>query len=273
MPWARVVLYGATAAGILLGVQSALGSPPPVEWAVSFVFIYLGILAAGSMSPRLEMFGDVLWRVKNAEGSIALTFDDGPDPQTTPRVLDILKSRGARATFFVIGRKAEQHPELLQRMLSEGHSIGLHSYTHYRAYAFLPPKEIVADIERCQLALERAVGCRSVWFRPPVGQTSPRTAKGTQLAEVEVVGWSVRARDGLKGAQTAEVLERVRRGLAPGAIVLLHDAWERGDRPEPPAGVTALEGILDECEKRGLRPVTVEELIARMPLAEAPVET
>lgn len=275
MPWGRLVLYGSTAVAIVVGVRSAWGSPPPLGWAVGFALVYLGILALGSMVPRLEMYGDVLWRVKEADAHVALTFDDGPDPHSTPLVLETLRRHGARATFFVLGKKAEMHPELLQCMMEEGHAIGIHSYSHQRAYAFLPPKEVLADIEKCQKILENAVGRRSVWFRPPVGQTSPRTIKGAKLAGVEIVGWSVKGRDGLRSTSTDEVVKRVGRGLCDGAIVLLHDAWEKGagDESPPPAGVDALESLLRECQSRRLSPVTVEELVARIPLEPSRAET
>src|SRR5687768_5518441 len=101
-----------------MALVAAAGGPVLPVWALLLIgALYLGILAWGSLAPRLEMYGDVLWRVPEAEGKVALTFDDGPSPLTTPLVLDVLKQRGARATFFVLGSRAEAHPELLARMV------------------------------------------------------------------------------------------------------------------------------------------------------------
>src|SRR5690606_17793523 len=129
-------------------------------------------------------------------GLVALTFDDGPDPRTTPRILDLLERRGQRATFFVIGQKAEAHPELLRRIHAGGHLLALHGYIHRWFYAFLTPTTVQQDIQRTQDAVEAATGTRPVLFRPPVGQASPRTVAGARRAGVAIVGWSTRTGDG-----------------------------------------------------------------------------
>ena len=224
------------------------------------------------MNLSWEMFGDAVCEVPHARGAVALTFDDGPDPVSTPLVLSLLKQADARATFFVVGKKVEKHPQIVAQILAEGHSLGIHSYSHHRLYAFLPPSEVERDIERTRDEIARACGLRPLLFRPPVGQMSPRTAAGVKRAQVETVGWSVRARDGLASAQVAPCLARVVGGLRAGAIVLLHDAWE--SRPvtpgasndalsDCPAGVRALREILKTCQERGLQAVTVEELLSQ----------
>ncbi len=259
MPLGRVFFWLVSLAALALGVRSALGSPPPLGVAVAGMLAYLSLILVATLVPRLEVFGDVLWRVPNASGRVALTFDDGPNPETTPRVLDLLRERRQRATFFVIGRKAEAHPELLRKMADEGHAIGVHGFDHDRLYSFWRPALVTADIERCISIVARATGRRPELFRPPIGQASPRTFAGAKKAGVEVVGWSVRGRDGLAGARAERVSERVERGLRAGAIVLLHDAAERDDYR--PASLEALPRILEALEERGLRSVTVGELV------------
>jgi peptidoglycan/xylan/chitin deacetylase (PgdA/CDA1 family) len=164
-----------------------------------------------------------------------------------------------------------RHPEVLREIVDAGHTLGVHSYDHPRMYSLLPPRAVRADIERTRDQIEEAVGIRPVWFRPPVGQMSPRTARGVDLAEAVVVGWNVRALDGLKRTEPKKAKQRVLRGIASGAIVLLHDAWERDEiLPKEqdqaleacPAGVRALSEILTECQARDLVPVTLEDLIA-----------
>lgn len=261
----------------MLGAFSLLMQPLPLWIPTTLGITYLILLGVGALNMRLEMFGPALLRGPTNRPQIALTFDDGPDPVSTPLVLSLLKSKGAKATFFVIGKKATRYPELLREILRGGHSLGLHGFDHNRLYALLPPHAVKRDIERCQDTLKIATGMRALWFRPPIGQLSPRTAKGIQLAGVEAVGYSARARDGAPGAQVQSCLDRVQKTLAPGAIVLLHDAWERREVPpltalDPeadlssiealPVGVRLLPQLLEACAARGLACVTLEELVA-----------
>jgi peptidoglycan/xylan/chitin deacetylase (PgdA/CDA1 family) len=273
----RSLLIVFTLAIFLLGAFSLLVQPLPVWIPTTLGVTYLILLGVGALNMRLEMFGPALRHGPTDRPQIALTFDDGPDPVSTPLVLSLLKSKGAKATFFVIGKKAALYPELLRQILREGHSLGLHGFDHNRLYALLPPHTVERDIERCQDALKVATGLRSLWFRPPIGQLSPRTAKGIELAGVEAVAYSARARDGAPGAKVQPCLERVKKTLAPGAIVLLHDAWERKEVPplaalgpdvdpsnieELPVGVRLLPHLLEVCAARGLACVTLEELVA-----------
>ncbi len=265
MSTGRWLLYSSSALIVVMALIAALGGPIAPLWLLGVVgFFYVGILAWGSLDPSLEMYGDVLWRAPEAGARVALTFDDGPDPMTTPLVLDALRAAGAKATFFVLGQRAEAHPELMQRIADEGHGIGLHSYDHNRLYAFLTPAAVAADIGRCQSIVELTTGLRPIWFRPPVGQLSPRTMAGVRRADAVVTGWSTRGRDGLVTTDADQVFRRVAPALRPGAIVLLHDAWERPDGAPAsgPAGIAALPRLLEEIDRRRLQAVTLDELMA-----------
>lgn len=246
-----------------MAVVASLGGPVlSVPTLVALLVLYLGLLFVGALVPGWEMYGSVLSRGPRDRPWVALTFDDGPDPATTPRVLEALEAHRARATFFVIGEKAALYPELIRRMVAEGHSLGLHGFSHYRGYAFLTPRDVLEDIERSRNIVAGICGMRPLWFRPPIAQASPRTFAGVRLAQAEYVGYSVRPRDGRVSRTAGEVFEHVRSGLEPGAIVLLHDAWEKpGHSAEAPAGVRALPEILQELKRRGLRAVTLDELI------------
>lgn len=259
----RILLGATLTAAFAITMRAALGAPPPVWVALLCVFLLLGVLGLGALWLRLEMYGPVLWRGPDDGGTVALTFDDGPVPGSTTLVLDCLAERGVRATFFVIGERAKEHPALIARMVREGHTVGLHGMQHHRGYAFLSPASVAADLEAAQSAVGAAGAPPSLWFRPPIGQASPRTFAGVRRAGLEVVSWTFRARDGLRTTQSRALLARLERDLAPGAIVLLHDAWERpGPEGEPPPlGVRVLPEILDLCARRGLRPVTLDELI------------
>lgn len=254
-----VVLLGAFA----LTAQALFGAPPPIGAAVAMLLALLGTLLLGALVPGLEMYEPMLCRGSGRERLVALTFDDGPSPASTPLVLDVLRERGARATFFVIGRRALEQPELIARMVREGHVVGLHGMDHHRGYAFLSPRAVEQDIRDCARAVMTAGAPQPLWFRPPIGQASSRTFAGARRAGVELVAWSFRGRDGLRSTDGDPFLGRLDRALVPGAIVLLHDAWERPQAADevPPLGARLLPQILELCTKKGLEPVTLDELV------------
>lgn len=259
MPIARAVLWLASCAAVALLLRSLFIEPVPL-WVAGVAFlVYALISTLGVIIPQWEMYADVIAAAAPNSQSVALTFDDGPNPQTTPKVLDVLAERGHKATFFVVGRKARLFPELIQRIAAEGHALGLHGYQHDRLFSLKPPSYVEQDIRRTQDAIEAACGQRPVLFRPPIGYVMPRTAAGAKRAGVVIVVWSARGVDGLGAADPKRVASRIKRGLKAGAIVLLHDAAERDDFV--PASIAALPEILDEITRLGLQTRTVPELI------------
>jgi peptidoglycan-N-acetylglucosamine deacetylase len=259
VPPARIALWVLSIGGLSLAARALLIGPIPLWVALTAFIAYLGVCVCGATVPRLQMFGDVTWHGDAMSGGVALTFDDGPNPLTTPRILALLAEANASATFFVLGEKVERHPEVLKDLVLAGHSVGVHGYEHDRLYAFKSPGAVARDIERAQNIIERTAGVRTHWFRPPVGQVSPRTAEGAKRAGVEIVGWSVRGFDGFRRADPERVALRIERGLEAGAIVLLHDAAERDDFT--PASVEALPKVLESIARKGLRVVPLQTLI------------
>ena len=260
MPVARVFLWVTTIGALTFALRSIAVGVPPWWLALAVMFTYLTICGFGIIYPRSEMFADVVERGEPGRALVGLTFDDGPDPTTTPTILRALSDRGYRATFFVIGRKAEQFPELIHAIVAAGHELGIHGYAHDRLTAWRTPQRIAADIRKAQDVLLGLVGQRVFWYRPPVGHVSPRTAAAVRKADVELVAWSIRCLDGLKGSNPTRVANRVRRKLHDGAIIMLHDASERSNFV--PAGVTAIDAVLDAIEARGFSSVTLSELLA-----------
>jgi peptidoglycan-N-acetylglucosamine deacetylase len=258
VPPARIVLWVASLAGLALLARTLLFDPPPLWLALSAMIGYVALATAGVLVPQLEMYGDVFWRAERGANAVALTFDDGPHPKTTRKVLEILARGGHRATFFVVGRKARQYPDVVREIHAAGHAIGLHGYVHDRLYSLKPPSYVVSDIERTQQAIEEACGVRPTLFRPPVGYVSSRTAVGARNAGVTLVAWSARGIDGFAGTSPERVVQRIEPRLKDGAIVLLHDAAEREDFV--PATLEALPAILNTISERGLKAVTVDEL-------------
>jgi peptidoglycan-N-acetylglucosamine deacetylase len=272
MPPGRIALWVASVGGLALLLRTLLIDPLPMWVAVSAFVAYAVLCTVGVLWPQLEMYGDVEWRGEPGAKAVALTFDDGPNPKTTRKVLQILARGGHKATFFVVGKKALEHADVLREIHAAGHEIGLHGHRHDRLYSLKTPKYVVADIARAQSAVEQSTGLRPTLFRPPVGYVSSRTAAGAKRAGVRTVAWSARGVDGLGFADPDRVYQRIERKLVDGAIVLLHDSAERDDFE--PASVEILPRLLEEIEERGLRTVTVSELLDGAPVgADAAVES
>lgn len=259
-PWARVG-FGAAVAGTLASLAAAaLGRDVP-WWALATVAaLLLASLAAGVFVMGSGLFARPILAVAPARAGqrVALTFDDGPDEKHTREVLDLLEARGHRGTFFVIGRRAERHATLLAEMVRRGHGLGNHSYTHAYTTPFRHPAALAADLARAQELMARA-GARVRFFRPPVGLLSPRVADAARRAHLQLVGWTATARDGRPSTTPARAAARLVAAARPGAILVLHDAVERGARA--PIAARALPLVLDALETRGLRSVPLDELI------------
>ena len=263
MPPARALLYAATAGVLLLAAHAALFRPPPLGWALAAMLGYVGLVVAGVLILRLRVFVDAIVRGPRGASGVVLTFDDGPDPVSTPRVLDALEQAGAKATFFVIAKKAEAHPDVVRAIVGRGHSLGLHSYAHDRLFSLRTERSVLADLEQGLDALARITGERPTLFRPPVGHTNPIIARAADKLDLTVVGWSVSGRDGTRHASSESVVARVRRGLRDGAIVLLHDAAERGSHE--PVAPSALGAILDAIHAERLDVVPLTDWLGQLP--------
>ena len=208
-------------------------------------------LVRGSASVRASWYLRMRCRARRAGRRVALTFDDGPDPQRTPAVLDLLARQGVRATFFVVGARAEAHPELVRRMVAEGHVVGNHSYTHSWRFPLRSLGRTMEELRRTGEVLHRITGRQPRLFRPPFGVTNPTIARAVRRLGLDPVGWSIRSLDTM-GQSPERVAARILRRLHPGAVILLHDRC---------AGSERLVGLLVEgLRSRGLEPVTLPEL-------------
>lgn len=175
-----------------------------------------------------RMFGPVRRGFSTSGRELWLTIDDGPDPRQTPAVLDVLGECGVRATFFVIGRNAREHPGLCRRMVEEGHSVQNHTETHAAGTFWAAmPRRARREILVCSGAVLEATGIRPRQFRAPVGMANPFVHLAAAEAGLPLIGWSASGHDGI-AHDPGCVIEKIRRSVRPGGIVLLHDSHLRG---------------------------------------------
>lgn len=264
MPLARIFLYVASVGAFALVARSAVLGPVPLWLAGVALAGYLTLILCGVLILRLGMFVDVITCGPPEGRGVALTFDDGPSPEHTPRILDLLDEAGVKATFFLIGHKVKAHPEVARAIVERGHAVGVHGFAHDRLFSILSPEAARLDIAHAIDAIADATGETPIFFRPPIGHTSPRVAKALEAFDLTVVGWSVRGLDGLAGARPERVARRIIPALRDGAIVLLHDAAERDNFT--PASLEALPRILAAMRNRDLEGVRLDAWLYPQPL-------
>jgi peptidoglycan/xylan/chitin deacetylase (PgdA/CDA1 family) len=227
--------------------------------AVTMLLATIGVLLIDAETPGAQAFGPVLARGRADQPVVALTFDDGPSPYTA-QVLDILARYQVKATFFVIGMNVEKYPDLVRRIVTEGHTIGNHTYSHPLLGPLESPGRFQHELDRADMAIQAATGVRPVLFRPPRGLRSPWMIHLALNKGYQVVMWSVSPDDWRRPSPaviTGRVLARVR----PGAIILLHDGLETLGNPHMQHTVDALPDIIEGLQARGYRLVTVPELM------------
>ncbi len=215
--------------------------------------LILSFLVYASYSIRSEIYLRSFCRKRTVEKIVALTFDDGPDPIQTPKVLQTLKEQQATACFFCIGRKIKGNEKLLQQIVTEGHLIGNHSFTHSGLFPLYRLSRMKKDLQTCQSELERVTSQPVTLFRPPFGVTNPTIAKAVRQLGYTSIGWDIRTLD-TQQPTPDKVLNRIRKGLKPGSIILLHDRI-------PDSG-QLVKQILDLLKEQGYTVVRLDELLA-----------
>lgn len=219
--------------------------------------------------PTVSFFLPVISRGPSSRSAVAMTFDDGPDPATTPGLLELLAAHGVRGTFFVTGERAARFPELVEAIISHGHAIGNHSYHHGNSALFRSPAAIRKEIEATQAVL-RASGVVSLAFRPPAGITTPRLRPALRDAGMFVVNFSCRALDG-GNRWIDRIAERILRRVKPGDIILLHDIAPQKGRPAAD-WLHQVAWVLKGLELRGFEVLPLSELIGRPVMLAAGVK-
>jgi peptidoglycan-N-acetylglucosamine deacetylase len=186
-------------------------------------FLFLAIIFLGVLIPRLSLFGNFICGRKNPQQRyVALTFDDGPDANSTPVLLDLLAKLNIKATFFCIGKNVAAHPELAARIVHEGHLLENHSYHHsYMTNCFTPAK-LQTELTQAQTIIQQATGITPQYFRPPMGFSNPHIFSAAKKAGLAVIGWNARGYD-TQTIDAQRIAARIMRRVKSGAIILLHD--------------------------------------------------
>ena len=220
-------------------------------------FAAAGAFAWGAFAPGSQIFGRTI-RFTGDARTLALTFDDGPNPGVTPGLLDLLERQDAKATFFLIGRYAAAEPALVREAAARGHVIGNHTQTHPNL-AFRSPAGIQRELEQCNEAIAAILGKQPFWMRPPFGARNPALNSIVgKCGGAGVVMWSKWAMD-WKPQPAAPVIRRLEK-VRGGDIVLLHDGDHRTERGDRQHTVDALKYWLPRWKDAGLRFVTLDGL-------------
>ena len=230
-----------------------------------------GLIAYAAFAPGSRLFGAAVQRTNSAQ-KLAITFDDGPNPALTPRLLDLLDRYGAHATFFVIGRFARECPDLLRETASRGHVICNHTYTHPNLF-WMSPAAIGDELKRCSEAIGEILGEPPQWFRPPYGVRNPWVVKTASTLGMRTVTWTLIPGDWTPQpaerliARMQPIANRTTRNLAspaspsPGEILCLHDGGHRALNADRTHTLKALEYWLPRWRDLGLQFVTMNEAV------------
>ncbi len=244
-------------------VGAALLWPGAWPLAAGAVLLNHATLAAAGLWPCSALLGPNIRRLPAAAAArfeIAITIDDGPDPEVTPAVLEVLAAAGVHATFFCIANRARAQPVLTRRIVAAGHSVQNHSLQHRHNFSLLGLRGFEREISAAQAALADITGVRPHCFRAPAGLRNPLLDPVLHRLNLHLVSWTRRGFD-TRNADPAAVLQRLKHGLAAGSILLLHDGHARRTAQGRPVLLDVLPALLQQCHAAGLRPVTLADAL------------
>jgi len=262
--WAGMPLVYGSAAVHLAAAAAALARPRLWPWTLGAVVLDHLLITAAGLWPRSDLLGPNWTRLpaqSAARGEIAITIDDGPDPEVTPRVLEVLAAFEARASFFCIGERVTRHPDLAREIVRRGHSVENHSQRHRRSFSLLGPWRMAAEIARAQECIAQVTGETPRFFRAPAGLRNPFLEPILERLKLQLVSWTRRGFDTVN-ADADDVYHRLSRSLVDGDILLLHDGHAARARAGTPAAGTpvildVLPRLLETLRRRQLQPVSL----------------
>jgi len=262
--WRLPLFVRATLVCHAAALLTALALP---QWALAAGLVVLAnqvLIVAATLWPRGRWLGPNVVRLPPAaagRGELALTIDDGPDPEVTPAVLDALDAAGVKATFFCIAERVAQHPALAREIVARGHDIQNHTVSHRHSFSLLGPRGYATELAEAQRIIESVTGRRPTCFRAPAGFRNPFLAPKLARLGLTLVSWTRRGFD-TREADPVRVLGRLTRGLAGGDILLLHDGHARRTPEGVPVILQVLPRLIERCHAAGLRPVRLCDALA-----------
>ena len=249
-------LHGVAAASLIVAADAW-------PWALGAVAANHGLLTVFGMWPRSTALGPNLTRLPDASCArreIAVTLDDGPDPEVTPRVLDLLGREGVRATFFCIAENVVRHPEVCREIVRRGHSVENHSRFHPFSFPMLGIGGLREEISAAQREIASVTGRAPRFFRPPAGLRSPLLDPVLHQLGLTLVSWTRRGFD-TQRRDPRRVAGSLTAQLAPGDILLLHDGNSARDPRGEPVVLGALSAVIERSRAAGLAPVTLAQAV------------
>jgi len=221
-------------------------------WLVLPGVVYLALIIYGSAIIQANFFAHAYCYAEVSEKEIALSFDDGPNREYTPKVLSLLAQYNTPATFFVIGKNIQGNEDILKQIGAEGHSIGNHSYTHSFFVDFKSLRGFKNELNQTAETVFKIIGKRLKLFRPPYGVTTPNLARASNALNYSIIGWSIRLFD-TTADTSQEITRRVQTQIKPGAIILFHDTSDKT--------IEVLKQTLDYAKENGFKIVSIEQLL------------
>jgi peptidoglycan/xylan/chitin deacetylase (PgdA/CDA1 family) len=261
--WTPSPLLYASAAVHLAAAAAVVTRPYAWPWALGAVVAnHVGLAAAG-LWPRSQLLGPNLIRLPahiGESGGVAITIDDGPDPDVTPQVLSQLAQHRALATFFCVGERVERYADLAREIVGRGHSVENHSQRHRHNFSLMGPGGMSAEISRAQDSIQRATGERPRFFRAPAGLRNPFLDPVLTRLQLRLASWTRRGFDTVNSNADA-VYRRLATPLRGGDILLLHDGNAARCRSGKPVVLEVLPRLLDAVAALQLRTVTLRSAI------------
>jgi peptidoglycan/xylan/chitin deacetylase (PgdA/CDA1 family) len=251
-------------AAVHLGAAAAmLTYPGDWPWAIGAVAANHGVLAAAGLWPRSRLLGPNWIRLpaqSGARGEVALTIDDGPDPEVTPQVLELLANGGAQATFFCVGERVERYADIAREIVRRGHAIENHSQRHRHNFSLLGPRGMRDEIARAQEGISRITGSSPRFFRAPAGLRNPFLDPVLESLGLRLASWTRRGFDTVNGNADV-VYRRLAHSLGGGDILLMHDGNAALGATGRPVILDVLPRLLDRLRAAALSPVTLRNAL------------
>jgi len=261
--WVPTPLLGGSLALHAIAFASVIVRPRLWPWALGAVVANHALLTAAGLWPRSTLLGPNVTRLPadRRSGRVAITVDDGPDPEVTPAVLDLLDHHHARATFFCIGERVAAYPALARSIRARGHAIENHSYRHRHNFSLLGPHALSDEISQAQDAIAKVTGEPPTLFRAPAGLRNPFLEPVLRRCGLSLVSWTRRGFDTVS-RDPAKVQARLTNNLAAGDILLLHDGHAARTTDGTPIVLAVLPKLLEALAAAGLAPVTLRQVLS-----------